>query len=194
MAIALLKCGIESTNDGTPEPWFALVVKRRHEKSVAEGLRDREIDSFLPVTSRRRQWSDRTKVLDMPLFPGYVFCKCNFASRMAVLGTPGVAAFVSFGSGPATVPAEEIEGIRTIVDSRLPALDGPYLPLGQWVRIVDGPLVGLEGRLVREKDAARVVVNVEILQRSVSVQVDRTMIDSLAVEAAHRAGTTSLRP
>ena len=94
MAIALSKCSTETANYGISSPWFALVVKRRHEKAVSEGLRDREIDAFLPTTRLRRQWSDRTRVLDVPLFPGYVFCRCDFANRLAVLGTPGVTAFV----------------------------------------------------------------------------------------------------
>jgi transcription antitermination factor NusG len=178
----------EPKDTGIPKRWFALAVKRRREKTVADGLRDRDIESFLPLTRLRRQWSDRTRVLDAPLFPGYVFCRCDFESRLAVLGTPGVAAFVSFGQGPATVPAAEIEGVRAIVDSRLPAVDGPYLPVGQRVRIAGGPLAGLEGILIRERDAARVVVNVEILRRSVSVEVDRAMICALTGGAVHRAG------
>lgn len=162
-----------------PMQWFALCVRCRREKVVTEGLRNRNIEAFLPVAHRRRQWSDRVKVTDVPLFTGYVFCRCGYDSRLAVLCTPGVVSFVSFGSGPAAVPAAEIEGIHTIVKSGLPAWGGPCVCKGQRVRIVAGPLAGLEGIMSREKDALRVVVNVEILQRSVSVDVDRAMTSAI---------------
>jgi transcription termination/antitermination protein NusG len=168
-----------------PMQWFALVVRSRCEKAVTESLDGRNIEAFLPVARRRRQWSDRTKVVDMPLFPGYVFCRCAYDRRRTVLYTPGVVSFVSFGSGPATVPAEEIEGVRSIVDSGLPACGGPCVRIGQWVRIVAGPLTGLEGILSREKDALRVVVNVEILQRSVSVDVERAMTRAVRDGRSH---------
>jgi transcription antitermination factor NusG len=162
--------------------WFALVVRSRREKAVAEGLRGRSIEAFLPVAHCRRQWSDRVKPMEVPLFPGYVFCRCDYHSRLAVLGTPGVVSFVSFGSGPATILTEEIEGIRTIVRSGLPACGGPYVRVGQRVRIAGGPLAGLEGILCREKDALRVVVNVEILQRSVCVDVERSLTSPVLPE------------
>jgi len=167
-----------------PKQWFALVVKCRREKLVTDGLLGRNIETFLPVTRQRRQWSDRVKVMDVPLFPGYVFCKCDYDNRLAVLGTPGVASFVSFGNGPAMVPAEDIKGVRTIVDSGLPVSAGPCLHVGQPVRIAEGPLAGLEGILSREKDALRVVVNVEILQRSVAVDVERSMTSAIRPRTA----------
>ena len=105
--------------------WVALVVRCRREKAVTEALRGRNIEAFLPVAHCRRQWSDRIKPMDVPLFPGYVFCTCDYHSRLAVLGTPGVVSFVSFGNGPAKILAEEIEGIRAIVRSGLPAWGGP---------------------------------------------------------------------
>jgi transcription antitermination factor NusG len=183
---------IELRKKDIPMQWFALIVKRRREKAVTESLRDRDIEAFLPVTHMRRCWSDRMKVMDVPLFPGYVFCRCSYTSRGAVLCTPGVASFVSFGGGPAEVAAEEIDGVRTIVDSGLPACDGPFVRIGQWVRIVAGPLAGLQGILSREKDALRVVVNVEILQRSVSVDVERSMTSAVRPDCRDHSIVQSL--
>ncbi|HTQ54365.1 MAG TPA: UpxY family transcription antiterminator [Bryobacteraceae bacterium] len=169
------------TDENRPvKRWFALVVKQQREKAVAETLRRLEIETFLPAVRLMRRWSDRMKTMDVPIFPGYVFCQCGFDSRLAVLRTPGVSAFVSFGNGPATVPDEEIEAVRNIVNSGLPATDGPYVMAGERVRIVSGPLAGLEGILHRERDVRRVVVNVEILRRSVSVEVERDAISTAA--------------
>jgi len=160
-------------------PWFALIVKPRYEKAVVQGLRYKNIEEFLPMSFTWRRWSDRMKLLELPLFPGYVFCRCDYENRLAVLDTPGVASFVSLGRGPAEVSNEEIGRIRAIAASGLPAESGPFVRIGQRVRIEDGPLAGLEGILDRNKASLRVVVNVELLQRSVLVEVDRAIISAL---------------
>jgi transcription antitermination factor NusG len=165
--------------------WFALTAKSRHEKMVAENLRGKGLESFVPLYRARRQWTDRIQSVDLPLFPGYVFCRFAYASRLPVLNTPGVTSVVSFSDVPTPVTDDEISRIRTIQASGLPSQPWPYVRVGQKARIEWGSLAGLEGVLIREKDALRVVVSVELLRRAVAVEIDRDMIR--AVEGAEHA-------
>lgn len=165
--------------------WFALTSKPRHEKAAAENLRAKGLESFVPLYRTRRQWTDRIQSVDLPLFPGYVFCRFAYASRLPVLNTPGVTSVVSFSDAPAPVADDEISRIRTIQASGLPSQPWPYVRVGQKARIEWGALAGLEGVLIREKDALRVVVSVELLRRAVAVEIDRDMIR--AVKGAEHA-------
>lgn len=165
--------------------WFALTARPRHEKMVCENLRAKGLESFVPLYRARRQWTDRVQSVDLPLFPGYVFCRFCYSSRMPVLNTPGVTSVVSFPDGPSPVADEEISRVRAIQQSGLPAQPWPYLRVGQQARIERGSLAGLQGVLIREKDSLRVVVSVELLRRAVAVEIDRDMIR--AVEGAESA-------
>ena len=156
--------------------WYALTVKPRHERTAALNLRQKGLEDFSPVCRVRRRWSDRTKELEQHLFPGYVFCRFAYADRLRVLNTPSVTSIIGFGRMPAPVDEAEILAVRSIVASGYPALPWPYLRPGQQVRIEDGCLAGLSGTVVREKDLCRVVVNVELLQRSVAVEIDRELL------------------
>lgn len=167
--------------------WFALTAKPRHEKVVAESLRGKGLESFLPLYRARRQWTDRVQSVDLPLFPGYVFCRFAYANRLVVLNTPGVTSVVSFSDAPAPVTDDEIARIRAMQASGLPLQPWPYVRVGQRARIERGSLAGLEGVLIREKDALRVVVSVELLRRAVAVEIDREMIR--AVDGAEHAST-----
>ena len=160
----------------TNSNWYALTVKPRHERAAAQNLRQKGLEDFSPVYHDRRRWSDRTKDLEMHLFPGYVFCRFTYAQRLQVLNTPSVTSIVSFGKMPVPVADTEIMAVRAIVASGYPARQWPYLQAGQRVRIEEGCLAGLAGTLVREKDVCRVVVNVDLLQRSVAVEIDKEAI------------------
>ena len=164
---------VEASNGGA---WYALAVKPRHEKAVAKVLGYKGLEGFLPQYRDRRRWSDRIKLVELPLFSGYVFCRFSLDRRLAVLTTPGVRAIVGFGKMPSAVPDEEIDGVRAMVQSGLPVRPWPFLREGQVVVIEGGPLRGLEGKLARATDAWRVVVNVDLLQRSVAVTMDRNLI------------------
>jgi len=156
--------------------WFALRVKAHHERVVAENLRQIGLEAFLPLCRGRRRWSDRIKEVRLCLFPGYVFCRFTFADRLLVLGLPGVYSMVGFGGKPVAVEDWEIQSISALVESPLPVGPWPYLRVGERARILNGPLEGLEGILIREKGIWRVVVSVDILQRSVAVEIDREMV------------------
>ena len=163
--------------------WYALTVKPRHEKTVALNLRVRGLEQLLPLYRARQRWCDRMKELDLLLFPGYVFCRFSYEHRMQVLKTPGVTSIVGFGKTPAALSEVEILSIRRIVASRLPVLPWPYMSVGQTVRIEEGSLQGVVGKLLRQKDSCRVVINVELLQRSVAVEIDREMIRPIKAPA-----------
>lgn len=170
--------------------WFALTARPRHEKVVAGNLRSKGLEAFVPLYRARRRWTDRIQSVDLPLFPGYVFCRFCFATRLQVLNTPGVTSVVSFSETPAPVADDEISRIRAIQDSGLPSQPWPYMQVGQRARIERGSLAGLEGVLIREKDAFRVVVSVELLRRAVAVEIDRDMIR--AVDGAEHASMARL--
>ncbi len=156
--------------------WFALTVKPNHERAAAQALEAKALEAFLPLYRARRRWSDRFKELELPLFAGYVFCRFAALERARALATPAVTSVVGFGHKPAPVPEAEIESVRAMVSSGLPLSPWPFLRVGERVRIEAGPLCGVEGILMQVKDAWRVVVSVELLQRSVAAEVERDVV------------------
>lgn len=163
--------------------WYALAVKPQHEFRVFRGLEGLgEIEGFLPTYKDKRIWSDRVKVLDAPLFPGYVFARFEYpARRVPVLRVAGVRSIVGFGHAPSPLAEEEIDTIRTLVSSTFPVRPWPFLRAGQRVRIDHGPLRGVEGVILEQRDEWRMVVSVELLQRSVSVVLDRSVLSRIGV-------------
>ena len=159
-----------------PLPWFAVVIKPQHERAVQEGLHQKGLESFLPLYRATRRWSDRLKHLQLPLFPGYVFCRFERSGKVPVLRTPGVRSIVSCGTEMLAVPEEEIDRVRLMASSGAAVEPWPFLKTGQRVRVCDGPLAGLEGILAEVRNATRVVVGLDLLQRSVAVQLNRDQI------------------
>lgn len=165
------------------ECWYALHVRPRAERMVAEMLREKGYEPFLPTHVSRRRWSDRVKELDMPLFPGYLFCRVTPSSAGPIVTTQGVLRIVGAPGAPLPVDDAEIDALRTVVESRLRLEPWPYLRVGQRVRIEAGPLRGLHGVLVRVSDQQRLVVSVSLLQRSVAVEIDGLSIAPLPKDA-----------
>lgn len=157
--------------------WFALNVKPRHEKAVAESLRRQELETFLPLYQEQHLWSDRTKRVEVPLFAGYVFCRFSFSDRLAVWNTRGVIRVLGAGCNIfAPITENQIAELRAIAASGLPARPCPYLVPGEMVRVDRGPLAGVQGMVLRNKGVTSVVVSVEILQRSVVVEVESNAV------------------
>jgi transcription antitermination factor NusG len=156
--------------------WFAVRVRSNQERLVATYLRSRGYEEFSPSYKVERHWSDRKKEIDRFLFPGYVFCRLDPAVRLPVLQAPGVVDLVSFGRNPAPIPDLEIESIRRMVQSGLLVTPWPYLELGNSVLIERGPLAGIEGILEEIKGKCRLIVSVNLLQRSVSAEVERSWV------------------
>jgi transcription antitermination factor NusG len=165
--------------DGQPRDgrhWYALTVKHQHERTVASGLETSGFEALLPLYKTLRTWSDRTKELQAPLFGGYVFANFSQDDRVRVLRIPAVRNIVGFGGAPARLAPAELADVRAVAESKLPIRPWPYLKEGDRVRVERGPLRGVEGTLLQEKDCLRLVISVEILQRSVAVEVSPDMI------------------
>src|SRR5215472_15648993 len=157
-------------------PWFAILVKTGREKTANLLLENAGYECFLPVNRSTRRWSDRTKLIDVPLFPGYLFCRVNPHNRLTVLMTPGVLQIVGVGKTPIPVAEEEIAAIQRVQTSGLSAMPWPYMQVGNVAQIVDGPLRGLTGIVVKIKSGVKVVLSVSLLQRSVAVEVERNWV------------------
>ena len=166
---------LESTQD-EQLPWYAVHVRSHAEANVALGLRQKGFEQFYPTYRKQTQWSDRVRTLDLPLFPGYVFCRFDIALRRGVVITPGVLKVVGFGKEFVPIPEGQIKKVQDIMRSGLLAAPWPFLKEGQRVIIRTGSLSGLEGLLVQLKNECRVVVSIPLLQRSVAVEIDRNWI------------------
>jgi transcription antitermination factor NusG len=164
-------------------PWLALTVKARHEQVVREALEMRGFEGYAPTCKVVRRWSDRFQKVETPLFAGYVFCRGITGSRTPILRIPGVRSVVSFGGEAARVPDAEIEHIRCVLASGFTVEPWPFLTVGTLVRIHAGPLAGVEGIVVEDRDNWRVVVSVQMLQRSVAVHVTRDALSPARVRS-----------
>ena len=159
--------------------WYAVCTRHQHEKLVARILEYKNFEIFLPLYKARRRWQDRIKELSVPLFPGYLFVQAGPERWLQILTTAGVSSIVSCGERPAAIPFSEIEGVRRIVESTLRVEPHPFLKSGDWVRVKDGPIAGVEGIFLRKKNTARLVLSVEMLGKSVAVEVDATHVERI---------------
>ena len=151
--------------------WYAACTHARHEKKVALQLEERRIEHFLPVYRSVRRWKDRRKELDLVLFPGYVFVRLSWRERLRVLQLPGVVRFVSFNGQPVALPGDDIEALRNGLAQGVRADHHPYLTAGRRVKVTHGPMSGAQGILLRTKTNCRVVIAIDAIMRSVSVEV-----------------------
>ena len=159
--------------------WFALQVRSRWEGTTAGLLRGKGLETLLPTYSTKRKWSDRFKVVEAPLFPGYVFCRFDVHNRLPVLITPGVISVVGRGKTPIAVDDREILSIQSAVGSGIRMEPWPYVEIGERVRVKDDVLDGMEGILTNFKGSDRVVISVTLLRRSVALEIDRSRITPL---------------
>jgi transcription antitermination factor NusG len=157
-------------------PWFAILTRTGREKNTTLLLENSGFECYLPVSKSRRKWSDRIKEIEAPLFPGYLFCRMNPNDRLPVLITPGVVQIVGSGKTPIPVDEHEIAAIQRVGSSGLTTISWPYLQVGQMARIEEGPLQGMSGIVVRIKSGLKLVLSVQLLQRSIAVEIDRSWI------------------
>jgi transcriptional antiterminator NusG len=165
------------SSDSAAARWFAVWTRSRHEQVVREQLEQKNVEAFLPTLPRWSRWKDRKKKIDWPLFPGYCFARFNPDDALPVLKVPGVVSIVSFEGKPAPIPDYELESIRVLVGSELQFDPCPLIHEGMMVEVVQGPLKGVVGRLLR-KDArhARLVLSVDLIGQAVSVEVDAASV------------------
>jgi len=183
-------------NFDTRNGWYALYTRHQHEKTVHRILAGKGFEAFLPLYASAHHWRDRVKRVSLPLFPCYVFLRGPLEHWLPVLTTPGVHSVVGFGGEPASISSVEIEAIRTVIEGSVKAEPHPYLKCGDQVRVTTGPLRGLEGILLRKKNWCKLLLSVEMLQRSVAVEIDAAMVQRVGgrspVEATAQAGRVAL--
>ena len=152
--------------------WYALQVRYQHEIRLGQLLQSKGWATLVPIYRQNRQWSDRVRAIELPLFAGYVFCRFTKTECRYVEDTPGIVGVVRFEGQPSAIPQREINEIQTMLAAPGRLNPWPFLRAGDRVRVERGPLRGLEGTLVRDGDGSRLVVSVEMLQRSIAAEID----------------------
>jgi transcription antitermination factor NusG len=154
--------------------WFAIWTRSRHEKLVRDQLEKKsDVDVFLPTIGKWSRWKDRKKKIEWPLFPGYVFARFIPDERVGILKVDGVVQIISNNGILSAIPDDEIDSIRTLVESELAFDPVPLIKEGDMVKVTSGPLKGVVGRLVQKKGVqARLVLSVDLIGQAVSVEVD----------------------
>jgi len=160
--------------------WFAVYTTPRHEKAVARHFEFRRIESFLPLYMEMHRWKNGCRVnVEQPLFPGYIFARIGRRDSTQVLSVPGVLLIVGSGREPLALPDFEIEALRSGLHLRK-FEPHPYLVVGEKARIKSGSLAGMVGILARKKNSLRVVLTLELIMRSVAVEVDADELERVS--------------
>src|SRR5579875_111988 len=159
--------------------WYAACTRSRHEKTVAEQLAGKGIEYFLPLCRTVRRWQSRTAEVELPLFSGYIFVRIPIEERLRVLTVAGVAYLVSAGGRAISVPEQQLETLRMRLANGIHPEPHPYLTVGGRVRVVRGALEGLEGILLRKQGRARLIVSIEMIMRSIVLDVNAADVEPL---------------
>jgi transcription antitermination factor NusG len=157
--------------------WYVVYTNGRHEKKVAELLGNRQMNAYLPLYRSVRRWQDRQKEVELPLFPGYVFVRIALRTRLQVLTVPGVVRIVTFNGKPAPIDDSQIDALRQGLSSAKGVKPHPYLNVGKPVRVRSGPFAGMNGILVRRKQQYRLVLSIDLIMRSLSVEIDEAEVE-----------------
>lgn len=173
------QCGADAFAPCMQGLWYAACTRSRHEKVVANQLRERAVQCFLPLYQTLRQWKNGRFQVSLPLFPGYLFVRIAMSERLKVLQVPGVVRLIGFNGVATPLPQSEIDTIGEALRKGVAAEPYPYLKVGQFVRVVGGPMSGLQGILLRRKGRLRVVVSVDLIMRSVAMDIDAAEIEPL---------------
>lgn len=154
--------------------WYAIRIQSKLGRFVSATLRGKGYEDFLPLYRARRQWSDRVKEVELPLFPGYLFCRFDVRDRLLpILTTPGVITIVGAGKTPLPINDGEIDAIKAAIRSGLALQPWPIPRVGAKVYLEAGPLAGLEGIIMNTDKVHRLIVSISLLQRAVAVEIDR---------------------
>jgi transcription elongation factor/antiterminator RfaH len=159
--------------------WYATYTRSRHEKRIVQQLEQKSVECFLPLYETVRQWKNGRFKVQFPLFPGYVFVRIPLKERLQVLEVPGVVRLVGFSGSPAPLPEADIEIMRDAFRKGVEVEPHPYLKAGAKVRIKSGPMAGLQGILLRRKGKPRVVVSVDLIMRSIAIDVDASQVEPI---------------
>jgi transcription antitermination factor NusG len=157
--------------------WYALYLRSRYEKKVHTELQKKNVESFLPLVEELHTWSDRKKKIQEPLFRGYIFIKSDLQNKSSILMTDGVVRFVGLNNKPSSIPDLQIDWLRRIVNESIEMRLERYLSIGERVRVVVGPLKGVEGIVTRLQGVSRVVVSIAAIEQSVSMQMPANYLE-----------------
>jgi transcription antitermination factor NusG len=160
--------------------WYALYTRARHEKVVDRLLRARGVQSFLPLHRVLSQWKDRRKWIRIPLFPGYLFARLHKQDLWRAEDVRGVVSIVGNREGPTPVPENQVDAVRRMLEKDVPIYPLPYvqdIKAGQRVRVLSGPLIGVEGVVAKDGKKHRLVVSLHLLGRSVATYIDAEAIE-----------------
>ena len=163
---------IELSSAVWQEPrWYALKTRSRHEKRVRDQLVQRDVDTFLPLCESWRQWKDRKKKVELPLFPGYCFARFPLVDRLRILNVLGVATLVGINGRPEPIREEELTAIQQLVATKLQYDPHPFLEEGMDVEVVRGPLTGVRGKLLRKDRVTRLVLAVTLVRQAAVIEI-----------------------
>ena len=168
----------EGLMDRLEQPcWYALQTRSRHEKVARDQLTAKGIENLLPLWTRRSVWKDRIKMIDEPLFKGYIFSSFPLKNKLAVLQSVGVVRIVSFEGQAMPVPEEQIQAVQTMIERRMQYDPHPLLKEGMQVRVKSGPLAGVDGVLIAKKSHYRLVISIDMIQQGVAVDIDSANVE-----------------
>ena len=161
--------------------WYAVHTRSQHEKAVVNQLERRGIETFLPLISETHRWSDRQKIVHLPLFSCYAFVRIRPLPELwyKVVQTNGVLRIVGVRGTGTPIPESQIESLRTVLSGDVPHVLCPFLQLGQRVRVRGGALDGIEGLLVARNGDRTLVISVEPIQRSIAVRIDQYQVEAI---------------
>jgi transcription termination/antitermination protein NusG len=171
--------GAEAPGAQNQHHWYAAYTCPHHEKKVAEQIRLRSFECFLPLYEVFHRWKDRRMRLRLPLFPSYVFVRLDLRDRFRVLQVPGIVRLVGFNGLPAPISGENMQALQNGLSSGMRAQPHPYLRAGQPVRVKTGPLCGMEGLFVRKKNRWRFIISLNVIMRSVALEIESNNVELL---------------
>ncbi len=160
------------------ERWYAIHTRHHHERQVSSRLKGKEIETFLPLRCLNRRWKDRKKLVDFPLFPGYVFVKIPLLNKKDVVQTPGVVRIVG-SRGPEPLPESQIIAVKRFIETEIQFDPYPYLVSGMEIEVIRGPLKHVRGVLVNKKNKYRLIVNLDLINKSVSTEIDAEDVEAV---------------
>ena len=178
-----LRSGWEIRADDREPRWYACYTRARHEKRVDAQLRERGIETFLPLVMRVRQWKDRKKEVEFPLFPSYVFGRFALTEAHRVLSVPGVSTLVKANDRPVWIEESELENVRLFaraltVGKEEPELR-PFFAVGEWVEVVDGPFAGVQGVVQQQRGRRRILIGLKAIGQGLEIDVSKCTLRSL---------------
>ncbi len=159
--------------------WYAIYTRPRHEKKVDAKLSEKKIESFLPLIKRKQQWKDRKKTVEMPLFSSYLFVNFEYKYRFDILETDGVVKIVNFNGIPAVVPDWQIASLRQMLEFPKTLQLETYIRPGEIVEVIEGPMRGLRGTVDKRKNADRLILTIDGIMQSISVEIDEGMLKKI---------------